>query len=296
MLSNPRGIFGVHSVTPYSRVDGTPYGTLKVVKSASLNFSGATIPLRGGSAKGPWAVEEGDINAGLSLKVGEFPDFLFTLFQGLTPTENSADASGNVSTLTNKKGTSVMNATTGIASALAISGSETDLKFTKYLVVAKTATTVNVYGMSDADFQRGTAGVFAADDLSLIAANVTITSGAVTNITGFGFKLTGGSGTIGMTANDTATFEVRPKNTANMSGILGAVGRDLPGIWRHHHGEEAGHRRDGRNRRIPLQGEGFPVNFEENKWAEADIKVQLMYDAALDGYAKIRTVTPTTPN
>jgi hypothetical protein len=296
MLSNPRGIFGVHSVTPYSRVDGTPYGTLKVVKSASLNFSGATIPLRGGSAKGPWAVEEGDINAGLSLKVGEFPDFLFTLFQGLTPTENSADASGNVSTLTNKKGTSVMNATTGIASALAISGSERDLKFTKYLVVAKTATTVNVYGMSDADFQRGTAGVFAADDLSLIAANVTITSGAVTNITGFGFKLTGGSGTIGMTANDTATFEVRPKNTANMSGILGQSGAIFPEF-----GAIIMAKKRGTGEMVEIdayrcKGEGFPVNFEENKWAEADIKVQLMYDAALDGYAKIRTVTPTTPN
>jgi hypothetical protein len=296
MLSLPRGIFGVHSVTPYSRVDGTPYGTLKVVQSAALNFSGQTVALRGGSNKGPWHTEEGDINAGLSLKVGEFPDFLFTLFQGLTPTENGADATGAVSALTNKKGTSVMNATTGIASALAIAGSEGDLKFTKYLVVVKTPTTVNVYGMSDADFQRGTAGVFALDDLSLVASNVTITASAASNITGFGFKLTGGSGTIGMTAGDTATFEVRPKNTANMSGVLGQSGAVFPEFGCILMAKKRGSGEMFEIDAYRCKGEGFPINLDENKFAIADIKVQLMYDAQLDGYAKIRAVTPVSPN
>lgn len=296
MLSQPRGIFGVHSVTPYSRTDGTPYGTLKVVKSASLNYQGSTVPLKGGSQKGPWATEEGEINCGLSLKVGEFPDFLFTLFQGLTPTEGSADASGAVSALTNKLNSSCMNATTGIASVLAISGSEGDLKFGKYVVVVKTATTVNVYAMSDADFQRGTASVFQDDNLKLVASNVTITASTASNITGFGFKLTGGSGTIGMTTGDTATFEVKPKNTANMSGNLGMSGAVFPEF-----GVIIMAKKRGTGELFEIdaprcKGEGFPLSFDENKWAEADIKVQTMYDSALDYYARIRAVTPTTPN
>jgi hypothetical protein len=296
VLSNPRGIFGVHSVSPYSLVDGSFYGTLKVVKSASLNFSGSTIPLKGGSNKSPWAVEEGEINCGLSLKVGEYPDFLFKLFQGLTVTENSPDASGNVSTLTNKLNSSVMHATTGIASVLAISGSEGDLKFGKYVVIAASATTVNVYAASDVDFQRGTSGVFQGDALTLVAAAVTITASAATNITGFGFKLTGGSGTIGMTTGDSATFEVRPKNTASLSGVLGQSGAVFPEFGAIIMAKKRGNGEMVEIDAYRCKGEGFPINFDENKWSEADIKVQLMYDSVQNGYARIRAVTPTTPN
>lgn len=295
-LSQPRGIFGVHSVTPYSRADGLPYGTLKVVKSSSLNFGGTTVPLRGGSNKGPWATEEGDINCQLSLKVGEFPDFLFQLFQGLTPTEGSADALGGVTTLTNKKGTSILQATTGLASVGVKTGAEGDVKFTKYVVKAISATTVNVYGMSDADFQRGTAEVFQDDNLKLLAANLTITTGAGSDVTGFGLTLTGGSGTIAFVTGDTATFEARPKNSANMSGVLGMSGSTFPEF-----GAIIMAKKRGTGELVEVdayrcKGEGFPLNFDENKWAEADIKVQLMYDAALDGYAKIRAVTPLSAN
>lgn len=296
MLPLPRGIFGVHSVTPYSLVDGTMYGILKVVKSASLNFSGTTIPLRGGSQKGPWAVEEGDINCGLSLKVGEYPDFLFTLFQGLTPTENAADALGNVSTLTNKLGTSVMSATTGIASSLVLTGSEADLKFGKYVVVAMSATTVNVYASTDVDFQRGAIQTFQDNTLKLVASAVTITATTASNITGFGFKLTGGSGTIAFVTGDTATFVVRPKNTASLSGVLGQSGATFPEF-----GAIVMAKKRGTGEMIEIdcyrcKGEGFPIGFDENKWSEADIKIQLMYDAAQNGYANIRTVTPISPN
>lgn len=294
-LSAPRGIYGVHSFTPYSRTDGTPYGILKVLAGSSLSFSGSMVPLNGGSAKYPWAYEEGQISSQLNLKTREYPDFLIQLFGGATPTENGADASGAVTTLTNKLGTSVMQATTGIASVLAISGSETDLKFGKYVIKVITITTVQIYCMSDIDFARGTAEILATDSLALASTNYTITSGAVTNITGWGFKLTGGSGSIGMTVGDTATFQVRPKNTANMSSTIGGVTSVFPTFGAIMYGKKQG---DGRMFEIDcpnLKGEGVPFNFDENKWSEADIKCGVMYDASIDGVALVRAITPTTP-
>lgn len=296
MLPNPRGLYGVHSVTPYSRLDGTMYGILKVVSSASLNFSGKTVPLNGGSAKGPWAVEEGEIDCSLSLKVSEYPDFLFTLFQGVTPTENAGEALGSVTALTNKLGTSVMNATTGIASVGIITGSEADVKFAKYLVVATTTTTVNLFASTDADFQRGAVENYQDGTLKLLATNVTITATEPSNLVGFGLVLTGGSGTIGMVAGDTASFSARPKNTSSMTGVLGQSGATFPEF-----GAIVMAKKRGTGELLEIdcyrcKGEGFPIGMDANKWSEATIKIQLMYDAVLNGYAGFRTVMPVSPN
>ena len=81
-LSQPRLLFGVHSFTPYSRTDGTPYGTIKVLKASSLALSATLVELMGGSAKYAWAVEDGPISAELNLKGSQYEDFLFTLFLG----------------------------------------------------------------------------------------------------------------------------------------------------------------------------------------------------------------------
>lgn len=296
MLSQPRTLFGVHSFSPYSRSDGTFYGTLKVVASSSLSFSGSLVSLMGGSAKYPWAVEEGAISAQLNLKVRQYDDFLIQLFGGSTVSEGSADTLGGVSTLTNAKGTSITNATTGIASVSVKSGSESDLKFGKYVVKAISATTVQVYCSTDADFGRGTQKTFASDALAISSATFTITSGTGTDLTGFGLTLTGGSGTIGMTTGDTATFEVRPKNTANAVFTLGGVASIFPEF-----GAIVMAKKQGSGQMCELdlprvKGEGVPIGFDENKFSEADIKCTVMYDAVLDYVARGRFITPTTPN
>src|SRR4051794_22064408 len=149
-LGTPRAIYGVNSVTPYSRIDGTPYGEVRVVEDSSISLSTSLVELTGGSQKYPWAVEEGLMKAEMSLKLGAWPDFVYQLFLGMTPTENGGDALGAVSTLTNKKGTSAV-AATGLASIGIKTGSEASLKFGKYVVVAASATTVHVYFSSYTD-------------------------------------------------------------------------------------------------------------------------------------------------
>lgn len=292
-LSAPRVTFGIHSVSPYSRTDGTPYGIMKVLDGSSLKLEGELIELKGGSNKYNWAAEDGNISSDLSIKVKQFDDFLFTLFLGATPTANAAETSGSVTTLTNKKGTSVMHATTGIASATVLTGSEANLKFNKFVVVAVSSTTVDVYALSDADFGRGTNGSYTTDGLKVAAAQ-TITASTATDFTTYGFKLTGGSGTIGMTTGDSATFSVRPVNTGSMDVTIGSVADQIFPEW----GAIIMAQKRGNQELFEIdafkcKAVGMPLDFQMNAFNATELKAKLLYDSTADGLFSIRHVKPS---
>ena len=71
-LSSPRAFFGIHSVSPYSRTDGSFFGELRVLESSSISLSGETIDLLGGSSKFPWESADGSITAEMSLAFSEY--------------------------------------------------------------------------------------------------------------------------------------------------------------------------------------------------------------------------------
>ena len=191
-LSNIRSIYGIHSFTPYDRTTNLPFGTVKLLGESSLTLSGEVNSLRGGSSKFPFDVQDGDISAELTFKPKTYPNFLFEVFLGKAPITNSAESLGSVDTITNKNGTSVV-ATTGIASVGVLSGSEADLKFTKYIVKVITATTVDVFALSDIDFAKGVDKVFEDDTLKITATPLTITTSTPVTIPDFGLELTGDS-------------------------------------------------------------------------------------------------------
>jgi hypothetical protein len=72
-LSNPRIVFGIHSVTPYSRSTGLPYGILKVLNSANLSLEADNEKLYAGSNPFPWASEPKVVNTEFAMKVKASP-------------------------------------------------------------------------------------------------------------------------------------------------------------------------------------------------------------------------------
>jgi len=287
-LSNPRSIFGVHSVTPYNVSTGEFYGTMKVLQSSSLSLSGELLSLNGGSSKYPWAVEDGLITSELSLSFSQYDDFLFELMLGKAPTANAAEASGSVVALSNKTGTLV--AATGLASVGIKSGSEADLKFSKYVVKAVDATTVDVYAGSDVDFQRGTDGVFTNDLLKITATPLTIATDTAVTIPDHGLELTGGSGTIAMVADETATFSVRPPNTSSMDVVIGGAGDVFPEWGAIVMAQKRG---TGEMFEIDLyrvKAVGLPIGFTTNEWSNAEITAQAFYDSTRNGVMSIRHI------
>lgn len=291
-LSAPRIIYGIHSLSPYSRTDKTPYGILKVIGSSSIALSAPLEELYGGAQRFSWAAEAKTFKAEMSAKVKAYPGFLFAQFLGASVTDNSAEPLASVSSLVNAKGTSVLSATTGIASVGVVSGSEADVKFGKFVVKAASSTTVDVYMYSDVDAARGNAVAYQSDLLKITATALTITASSPVTIPNTGIQLSGGSGTIGMTVGDTATFSSRPKNTASSDIRVGASATTLPAFGAVLLGMK---RSSGEMVEIEAYNcvaSGFPIPMEEMKFSETEIKMSLLYDSAQDAAFAIRTVVP----
>lgn len=291
-LSNPRLVFGVHSITPYKRSDGTYYGTAKVIGSFDASFQGELIEQVGGSNPYPFGVERGLIKSDLKIQFKEYADWMFQLFLGHLPTEVGVDSSGTISTLTNKLGTSVKSATTGITSITVTSGAKADLKFSKYIVVAADSTHVNVYAATDADFGRGTVETYIDDTLKINASPLVVTASTATSIAGFGLDINGGSGTIGLTAGDTATFEVLPPSTKSMSVVIGGTSDVFPEF-----GCIAIAQKLGSGELLELDlfrciGVGLPISFKEKAYSDAQVTAKALYDSTQNGVYKIRNITP----
>jgi len=291
MVTQPRNLFGIHSILFYRRSDGTPYGPpLKVLASGGVDLPADFEDLTGGSEKFVLASEPKTITPEMKVTTKDYADYLYQLFMGATVTKNAAEASGNVSTLTNYKGTSVV-AATGIASVSALAGSEANLKFGRYVVKAISATTVNVLVSSDIDLRRGTDVSYQNDDLELLATDVTITTGADSNIASLGIKLTGGAGAIAMVAGDTAEFEVRPINAGSSVIDIGDVGTEFPEFGAIIYAQKRGSGEMFEIECYRCIGAGLPMNFEEKVFAQAELTIKVLKDFTLDRVMRIRAIT-----
>jgi hypothetical protein len=296
-LSNPRTLFGVHSFTPYKIETGEHYGTVKVLQNSSLSLAGELIPLTAGSSRYPWAIEDGLITSELSLSFSQYEDFLIEIMLGKAPTANAAEANGNVSTIANKYGTSVVNATTGIASVAATTGDEADLKFGKYLVKVTdgAADKVTVYCASDIDFSRGTAGAYVSDDLDVAAEIVIPGTGGTVTLADYGLEFTGGSGTVSLTDGDTALFEVRPPNSKSMDVTIGGASDSFPSfgaiVVAQKRGGGTGAGELFEIDLFRLKAIGLPIGFASNEWSTAEVTAQAYYDSAKNGIFSMRHVS-----
>ena len=223
--------YGIHSICPFRISDGLPYGILKVLGGGTMTLSSEFEELFGGSNKYAWAVESKTISSEWTATVKSMPDFMFELFLGATVNAIAASSAGTVSDFANVLNATTLDAVTGIATATAKSGGTSDLKDGIYIIKVVTATTVDVYGLSDIEFKK----LGAANDLSYLneelkinATPLTITTAGAVEIVGLGVELTGGSGTIAMVADDTARFSVRSAHDGVSEITFGAAGSIFP--------------------------------------------------------------------
>lgn len=287
-VSEPITPFGIHQLTAYNITTGVPLGTAKVVGSAELSSEGELISLNGGSSKYPWKVERGAVKSELAVTLREYPPFLFEVLLGKAMTINAAETGASVSALTNVKGTSVHNASTGI-DELTIEEA-LNIKFGTYVIKAVTATTVDVYAYTDVDFAQGTDGAALNDAYKITSSPVTITSGESIEFADFGLAISGGSGTIGMTSGDTARFTCRPINTESQEVTIGSSTEVFSDFGLIIAAQRPGDKYMTYIDCFRVAGVGLPISFTENKFSEAKIKLQLYRDNTRDGvYTLSRT-------
>ena len=296
MLTKPTSIFGIHSVSPYSRESGEFYGTLKVLENSSLSITGEQISLLGGSNKYDWSSEVGSITAELALSFSEYPAFVFELFGGASPVENSAETNGSITTAANKKGTSMI-AATGLASIGIKTGQEANLKFGRYVVKAISTDEVEVYFSSDADMGRGTNGEYQNDRLKVTESSLTISTGASVDVPNFGLELVGGGSATAFTVGDTATFSVRPPNDGSMDITVGSsVNQNFEEFGAILMANKQGNGEMFEIDALRCKASSLPIGLTRNAYSPSEVTAKLLYDSEQDGVYKVRHIKPKTVN
>lgn len=290
-LSAPRILYGIHSISPYSRTDGTPYGILKVVGSANLALSSPLEQLYAGSNKYAWAAENKTVSADIKAKVKAYPGFLFQLFLGATVTTAGVDTSGTISTPVNKLGTSII-AATGLATVTVKSASKANLKFGQYVLKALTSSTLAIYLMSDIDITRGTAAAY-SDDTLVLVETISIATTVATDITDLGITLTGGASATAFVVGDTATFSVLPLSSSTTQIVVGQSTDTFPAFGALLLAQKRATQEMFEINAHYCVGGGLPIDFAENAFSQPDLTMTCLYDSVLNKVFTIRHIIPS---
>lgn len=283
--------YGIHSICPFRISDGLPYGILKVLGGGTMTLSSEFEELFGGSNKFAWAVESKTISSEWTATVKSMPDFMFELFLGASVVNTAASATGTVGDLSNVLNASVFEATTGIASLAVKASSEADLKDGVYIIKAVSATTVDIYALTDIEFKK----LGAANDLSYLNEELkindtplTIVAATATEIVGLGVELTGGSGTIGMTIGDTARFSVSSAHAGLSEISIGSGSTIFPEHRQLCLGQKRANGDTFEMELFRVVGSGMPIPFEEQTFAIPELAMKLVQDPCEDKVAVIR--------
>lgn len=288
-LSDARILFGVHSITPYSRTTGSPYGIAKVIGSASVGLSAELEQLFAGSNKFAWAAESKTVNAELTCKIKEYPNFLFELFLGATVTDNAADSAGTISGFANVKGSTVKDASNGISAVTVSSGNKANLKFGKYLLVATAAGTANLYLLSDIDIQRGTDATYTNDTLLIGSIDVSAATDDDGANTGLSFTK---AGTPAFTTGDSAEFYVRPPSADSADIVIGAAGTVFPAFGMLMLAQKRATGEIFEIEAYNVVGSGLPIAMEEQAYSQPEVKLAALYDSTRNAVFKMRAYKP----
>ena len=192
---------------------------IRALGDVSFEPTQETVKLFGGSQPFAWASENGNADASVSLTVKQYDAKALkylNAFDAAALTENSSgDTTGATVNLANVEGTSVFDATTGVASVAPKSG-ENPI-YGDYLLVAASATTVDIYLNNNLG-----SGVDLDDALKITGTPITIPgTGGTIDIPTANITLTGGSGAIAMTTGNIARFNARPINNYNFEFQFG---------------------------------------------------------------------------
>lgn len=280
--------YGIHSICPFKISDGMPYGILKVLGGGTMTLSSEFEELFGGSNKFAVAVEAKTISAEWTANVKTMPDFMFELFLGATVTTTAASATGTVGDLANVNGAAM--GITGIASVQAKSGSEGDLKDGIYIVKVVTATSVDVYALTDIEFKKlGAASLeYVNEGLKITATPLTVVASTAVEIPGLGVTLTGGTGTIAMVVGETLRFGVRSKHAGISTIDIGSSSTIFPEHRQLCLGQKRANGDTFEMELYKVVGSGMPIPFEENTFAIPELSMKLIQDSAKDKMATIR--------
>jgi hypothetical protein len=212
-IPNVRDFFGIKYLILYNITTKVPFCVLRAIGEVNFDNAQEAVTLNGGHTEAPYDVEYGQPDPTLTCTVREYPAELFKAFEKYTITENSAETGGALdASPTNGQGTSVINATNGIATVAITTAA--DLIFGRYILKATAAQELDLYvaGLEDS---------FEDIEGKVNSTSIETTTAGTVAIANTGISLTV-VGTPNYTIGDTAYVDIRPINTGSTKVVVGA--------------------------------------------------------------------------
>jgi len=290
-LSRQRIVFGIHSIVPYDRTDESPFGILLVLSGGEIALEAERVELFGGSNRFPFASEQTIIDSEFTFTIGEYPDFIFELFLGATVSTTAPEASGSINNLSNKKGTSVVDASTGIAS-IAVT-TPADLKFGRYAFRAVSGTEVDIFSLGNIDVNRG-AALDLDDSLKIVNESPITIPGASASVAvpSIGVTITGGSGSIAMVTDDTGFFDIFTPHTGVSVISVGQTGTIFPEFGARMIAAKASSGDLFEINVFRANGSGAPISLSQNEFSEPELSMKLLFDSVQDKVFELIALRP----
>ena len=211
-IEKVRDFFGIRYLIPYNLTTHKPLVVLRAVGEVSYENEVSQVELLGGHTDAPHDIEFGQPSPTLTGVIREYPAEIYQLMEKSTVTENTAETSGSVGSVTNGQGTTVFGGAVGLSNITANPAQLSNLKFGKYVLVATSTTVLDLHIAGDVDSFDNITGRFVASVSTPSAGSVQIDSaGIVLTVVG----------TPAYTVGDTAYLEVRPVNTGSTEVIVG---------------------------------------------------------------------------
>ena len=211
-IEKVRDFFGIKYLIPYNRTTKKPLVVLRVIGELNFTNDVEEIKLVGGHSEGAHDVEFGQPEQAITATVREYPAELFSLMETCTVTEFTAAAGGALAASpTNGQGTSVIKSLNGISTINIVTAA--DLVFGQYVLVATSATTLDLY-------INGLVNSF--DNVQgRVVSGITTSAAGTVQVSGYGISLTV-VGTPNYTVGDTAYVDIRPINTGATKVVVGS--------------------------------------------------------------------------
>lgn len=284
-----RNIQGIHDVRFFSRTDWSSIAHFRVLGDVNIEMSAEFAELKGGSNLFVWDSAISAFNPKVSIVCREMSADIVSALADGNVTEYAADANGDVLFEANVSGSTIYDATTGIATITALSGSESNLKEGWYVAAYSAAAKVKIYALSSAGFSQGTDITYDNDD-GYTGDDITITTGGNTDITDLGLRFTGGSGAIAFTSGHSMKFYVQKIHGGAYTATLGEQPMTFPEMGCIISSEDnAGTIYNMLLYRVKAAGMSFP--FKEKGYGEYTINMSVMYDSAQNAIGVFKCTT-----
>ena len=272
-VNNPITSFGIYQAT-IQDLETLEMFQMLILDSAEPDFSQELVDLRGGGSAFPWASAPGEASGEIKMTVKQFDAGILKYFSpwesGSITEDTDGEAAGNVGTISNAIGTSIV-AATGILSSAVVIPSTGVLKYGDYVLKATDANTLDIYVNTDVDGQT-----FLNDALKV--GSVDVSTGASADDTASGVRFTGGASVTAFTTGDCAIFSVRPINTYLLKHQIGRVGSAPREFALTIVGEKIGNKI--RVTRFPkcISSGGAGLKFLYKDWATFETTIKILQD------------------